>query len=77
MTDEKKESFEAALKALEADVACLEQGELPLEAALQCFENGIKNVTLCRRYLQAVETRVEVLLKDRDGTLRVERFDEE
>ncbi len=74
---EEKESFEAALQALEEAVACLEQGDLPLEKSLQCFEAGVKNATLCRQYLQAVEARVEMLLKDRDGTLRVENFEEE
>ena len=74
---EEKESFEAALKALEVAVACLEQGDLSLEESLQCFETGVKNANLCRQYLQAVEARVEMLLKDRDGTLRVENFEEE
>jgi exodeoxyribonuclease VII small subunit len=77
MAEEEKKSFEAALRALEEEVACLERGDLSLEKALECFEAGVKNVTLCRHYLQAVETRVEVLLKDRDGTMRVENFEEE
>ncbi|MFA5516528.1 MAG: exodeoxyribonuclease VII small subunit [Desulfuromonadales bacterium] len=77
MAEDKKKSFEAALQALEAEVASLEQGELSLEDSLRCFESGVKNVTLCRQHLQAVELRVEKLLKDRDGALRTENFEED
>lgn len=72
-----KESFEAALRALEEAVDQLEGGDLPLEESLACFERGVKNAMLCRQLLQAVETRVDRLLKDRDGALSVEPFDVE
>jgi exodeoxyribonuclease VII small subunit len=72
-----KETFEAALHALEEAVECLERGDLPLEESLRCFEDGVRSVTLCRQLLQAVEDRVELLLKDRDGTLRLETLEGE
>lgn len=74
---EKKESFEAALRALEQAVERLESGELPLEESLVCFEQGVKSAARCRQLLKAVETRVELLLKDRDGGLAVEQLDQQ
>jgi len=74
MADEK--SFEEALTALEEAVDRLESGELSLEEALEAFEGGVKNAALCRQSLKAVETRMELLLKDREGTLRAESEEE-
>lgn len=71
-----KETFEAALRAVEEAVDCLERGDLPLEDSLRCFEEGVRNVALCRKLLQAVEERVELLLKDRDGVFRIETLEE-
>ncbi|WP_305046710.1 exodeoxyribonuclease VII small subunit [Geoalkalibacter sp.] len=62
-------SFEQALKNLEESVARLESGELPLEEALACFEQGVRNAQLCRKALRDVETRIELLVKDQDGNL--------
>jgi exodeoxyribonuclease VII small subunit len=69
-----KESFEAALKKLEEAVARLECGDLSLEEALECFEQGVKCAARCRESLKVVETRVELLLKGRNGELKVENF---
>ena len=71
-----EESFEAALHKLEDVVEKLEGGELSLEESLACFELGVKNATRCRQLLQSMESRVEQLLKGRDGVLSVENFDE-
>lgn len=72
-----QESFEASLQELERVVDRLEGGELSLEEALQCFEQGVKSAARCRETLKAVEMRVELLLKDRSGALTVENFDQE
>jgi len=71
----KQPTFEQSLKALEDAVARLEKGQIPLDEALACFENGVKGAGRCRELLRDVEARVEVLLKDSAGTLRVEPFD--
>jgi len=63
----KEMTFEKALKNLEEAVARLEQGQMPLDEALDCFEAGVKSATLCRKKLQAVEARIQVLTKDADG----------
>lgn len=66
--------FEVALKDLEAAVERLEQGDLPLEEALGCFERGVKAAGRCQTLLKEVENRVECLLRDRGGDLHLEPF---
>ena len=68
------ESFEEALRALETAVEKLENGQLPLEESLGCFEDGVKNAARCQALLKDAEARVEVLMKDRNGSLSSQPF---
>jgi len=70
----KQPTFEQALKNLEDAVARLERGQLPLDEALACFENGVKSAGRCRELLRDVESRVEVLLQDGAGNLEAVPF---
>lgn len=70
------ESFEEALRALEEAVAKLENGQLPLEESLSCFESGVRSAARCQALLKEAETRVEVLMKERSGRLTLEPFAE-
>ncbi|MFY0537009.1 exodeoxyribonuclease VII small subunit [Nannocystis pusilla] len=54
------------LASLERVVAELEAGDLPLETALQRFEDGVRLARRGTSLLDAVEQRVEVLLEGRD-----------
>ena len=72
MAEEK--TFEQALAELENAVSRLEEGQMPLDEALDCFEAGVKSANLCRKKLQAVESRVEVLIKDISGGYSTENF---
>jgi exodeoxyribonuclease VII small subunit len=54
------------LDGLEAVVAQLEAGDLPLEEALRRFEHGVGLARRGSSLLDAVEERVEQLLADRD-----------
>jgi len=56
--------LEKSIAALEAVVAELEDGELPLEKALQQFEAGVKLSRDCQQALEAAEQRVKVLVDD-------------
>jgi exodeoxyribonuclease VII small subunit len=67
-------SFEAGLERLEKIVKELEQGDLPLERALELFEEGVQLSAVCRRKLEEAENRVEILLKKSDGKLAAEPF---
>lgn len=65
-------SFEEAIGRLERLVEQLESGELSLDEALCCFEEGIDLVRICHQRLQAAEGKVEVLLQTLNkGNLKV------
>lgn len=69
--------FETSLKRLETIVADLEKGELPLEKALELFEEGMKISRLCGERLEEAERKVEALIKDGRGQLKAEpQFEE-
>lgn len=68
----KKDTFESDIQKLEEAVDRLESGDLPLEDSLACFEAGVKSAANCRKHLEQVESRVELLLKDREGKLVTE-----
>ena len=67
--------FEEALARLEAIVAELERGELPLEDSMRIFEEGIKLSKVCLKMLDDAERRVEILVKDKDGRKRTRLFE--
>jgi len=73
--DTERVRFEDALHDLEQTVQRLESGDLSLEDALAAFERGVALVRLLNERLAEVEQRVEVLLRDPDGTLRVRALD--
>lgn len=65
-------SFEEAVAALEEVVQSLEMGEATLERSLELFEQGVRLSRRCMGLLNAAEGRVEQLIRDTDGELRVE-----
>jgi exodeoxyribonuclease VII small subunit len=67
--------FEAALAELETVVRRLEQGELPLEDSLAAFERGMELVKQLSKRLEDIERRVEVLLRQDDGSLATKALD--
>ena len=68
------EKFETSLKRLEEVVKRLEDGDIPLEDALKAFEEGVKHASICSRKLNEAEKRVELLLKQDDGSFRTQPF---
>ena len=64
----KDDSFEKNLERLDAIVHDLEDAELPLEKALQLYEEGMKLSVVCHEQLQEAEGRVEILLKKPGAT---------
>jgi exodeoxyribonuclease VII small subunit len=64
-------SFEQGMERLESLVRRLEQGNLPLEDSLAAFEEGVGMLRVLHEKLGEVERRVEVLMRDADGVLRV------
>lgn len=60
-------SFEDAFTQLEAAVAALQDGQLPLERALDYYEQGMKLARHCQSLLEQAELRVEQLRVDAAG----------
>jgi exodeoxyribonuclease VII small subunit len=62
-----KQSFEAAIKRLEEIVEALEHGNVPLDKALNLYEEGIQLSRTCSENLKAAELRIKTLSKDIKG----------
>lgn len=69
------DKFETSLKKLEEVVKHLETGSLTLEDSLKAFEEGVKHAAFCSSRLDDAERRVEILLKQKDGSLKKEPFE--
>lgn len=61
--------FEEALEQLEMHVRTLEGGELTLDQSIATFEEGMQLARACETKLAEAKGKVEVLLKQSDGTL--------
>jgi exodeoxyribonuclease VII small subunit len=75
--DLEKKKFEEALEDLEKIVERLESGELSLEESLAAFEDGVRLVKFCNRKLTEVEKKIELLVKDKNGTLQLKPLEDE
>ncbi|MGK0288956.1 MAG: exodeoxyribonuclease VII small subunit [bacterium] len=60
--------FETNLEKLEEIVKTLDSGNIPLDAALKAFEQGIKLSRQCHKKLNDTEKKIEILLKT-DGEI--------
>jgi exodeoxyribonuclease VII small subunit len=67
-------TFEDSLKQLEKIVEQLEKGDLPLEDSIKLFEEGVRLSTACKQELDDAEGKVQILLKQRDGSMKAEPF---
>ncbi|MBM4163973.1 MAG: exodeoxyribonuclease VII small subunit [Lentisphaerae bacterium] len=74
-THEGRLSFEAALTRLETLVGQMESGELGLDDLVAAFEEGQKLVKQCSDKLNAVERRIEILVKDETGAVTARPFE--
>lgn len=62
-----KQSLESALKRLETIVTTLEEGEIPLDQALELYEEGLGLSKSCTERLKETEMRLKKLSKTVDG----------
>lgn len=72
-----KQTFEKAMKKLEQIVQGLESGDLPLEKAINIFEEGVKLSKLCSNKLDETEKRVTILMQDAEGNVLEKPFKSE
>ncbi|BBI33084.1 exodeoxyribonuclease VII small subunit [Cohnella abietis] len=63
-------SFEQAMETLETIVARLESGDVPLETAIELFQEGMSLSKLCGLKLEQVERRIEMLVEGDNGLQR-------
>ena len=70
-------SFEESLKKLETIVDQLEKGDLSLEDSLKLFEEGVGLSAACKKELETAEGKVQMLIRQRDGSLKTEPFETE
>lgn len=68
--------FEEAMARLEAVVEELEKGEIPLEEAIQLYQEGILLARHCDLKLKQVEEKIQ-LLTEESGTINVKEFSPE
>lgn len=62
--DKQPVDFEQSLTQLENLVEQLEQGDLPLEAALRSFEQGVRLTRDCQGILDQAEQKVQLLVEN-------------
>jgi exodeoxyribonuclease VII small subunit len=71
----KKLDFEKSLARLEEVVRKLEAANVSLDEAMKLFEEGVELARACQKQLEEAEARVEILLKQADGTLVAKPFE--
>ncbi|WP_117169263.1 exodeoxyribonuclease VII small subunit [Paraliobacillus sediminis] len=77
MTDKDKEvSFEQAMEDLEAIVEKLEEGEVPLEKAIQYYQQGMELSKVCSVKLTNVEKQMTNIINEQ-GDLKAFSVQEE
>lgn len=73
MTKKAELDFEGAMDRLEEIVRELEHGDIPLEKAIDLFQQGMKLSQLCGSKLEEVERKIEMITLE-DGELRKKPF---
>ena len=68
-------SFEQAFEQLEAAVEALQDGQMPLERALNYYEEGMKLAQHCNKLLEKAELRVQQLRVTSEGLPVLEPFE--
>ncbi|MBY9081504.1 exodeoxyribonuclease VII small subunit [Paenibacillus sp. HN-1] len=71
--EEAELGFEEAMDQLELIVRELEHGDVPLEKAIDLFQQGMKLSQLCGSKLEQVERKIEMIVEE-DGELRKKPF---
>ena len=71
----KKERFEDHLRQVEEAVKALEGGKLGLEESIDQYETGMKALRQCYAILEQAEKKIQLLVKEKDGTLLAKDFE--
>ncbi|KOO43970.1 exodeoxyribonuclease VII small subunit [Priestia koreensis] len=68
MSKKEERTFEEAMEDLETIVTKLEEGDVPLEQAIEHFQQGMELSKFCHERLQKIEKQMEQILRE-DGQL--------
>ena len=68
-------TFEEAFEQLETAVEALQDGQMPLERALNYYEEGMKLAQHCNELLEKAELRVQQLRVTSEGLPVLEPFE--
>lgn len=71
MAAKKKLTFEERLQQVEALIAKMESGEMPLEEAMQQYEAGLNALNALEKELTAAQQRLTVLRKQSGEDIEV------
>ncbi len=69
-------AFEEALEKLESLVEKMEEGDLPLDKMIDCFERGTTLANLCDKKLKSLEKKIQVLVNDNNDGGEWSDFDQ-
>ena len=69
METKKEKNFEESLENLEKIVKALEKGDVPLDEAIEKFNEGMKYASVCNEILENATKTVTKAL-DKDGNLK-------
>lgn len=58
-------------------VTSMEEGNLPLEKLIDCYEAGIGLVKECQEKLDAAEKRIQIITRDARGGVALSEFEEQ
>ncbi|MFC7681928.1 exodeoxyribonuclease VII small subunit [Paenibacillus sp. GCM10028914] len=64
MANETELSFEEAMAQLETIVGQLEDGDVPLEKAIDLFQKGMRLSQMCSQKLEQVEQKIEMIVEE-------------
>jgi exodeoxyribonuclease VII small subunit len=76
-TPETAEAYDALVARLERVVGELESGQLTLERSIEKFAEGVKLAQEATRKLDDAERRIEMLIRNADGTEEAVPFEPE
>lgn len=64
MDNEKKLTFEEAMEKLENIIAKLEEGDVPLEKAIEYYKQGMSLSKFCSDKLKSVESEITNIMNE-------------
>ena len=59
--EERELSYEQAMEQLEQVLRRMDAGDLPLEEAISCFQDGLEYIKICQAKLTAAEGKLKIL----------------